>query len=146
MLSMPVVFGLDFALYGLTVAGLIGAYSQNVGGWYVAWSVVTMLAGRFLMYRRRDAALPGRSLLRLRRLPTPAQVTALVDMYAAMALMLPGWISDLVGLLLLIPPLGRLVSRRYHAYLATRLEPNVVDGDFEEVKRPALSRSDRENS
>jgi len=96
----------------------------------LGWTLVLLLASAFLgswLLRRegarafralRDAAQSGR---------TPAKETAegAVVLVGGLLMILPGFVSDVVGILLLLPPIRTLAGRLVLRSAARRLPPDV---------------------
>ena len=126
----------------------------EVGGWLGLWPtlgliVLTAVAGTWLM------GLQGLGLLRRAQTQLDRGVAPVFEVFSGLCLLLagvllltPGFITDAVGALLLLPPfralLYRLVRGRLTVYAVQRRgrgpaaagRPPVIEGEFEEV-RPA---------
>lgn len=118
----------------------------TIGGWLGLWTTlaIVLLTGvsGVMILRRRGLAIQGLS----RRVADPLALMAdggLV-MLAAILLILPGFFTDTLGLLLLIPPLRALILARIAARLGASTaifrqkgfsKDDVIDGDFVEVPK-----------
>jgi UPF0716 protein FxsA len=125
-----------------------------VGGWIGLWPtlglvVLAVLAGAALIRatgRRNAAGLRG-TMRDLRGLGSMVASDALVIL-AAILLIIPGFLSDMVGVLLLLPPvraglIAMLAARVRVAAAAAggfgdaasraRRHPEIIDGDFHEI-------------
>jgi UPF0716 protein FxsA len=104
----------------------------------LGWVVLTVFFGVFILKRiaRRGAISFERDVRSLRDPSSPVAGRALAVLAAGL-LILPGFFTDAVGLLLLLPPIRRAVA----AYFSRRLGANVtvhhsrmtIDGDWTEV-------------
>lgn len=137
----------------------------TLGGAIGLWPTMAIVLGTgFLgVAILRGHGLPSLAQMRSGFAMNPHQPLAegLVTKFAALLLILPGFLTDAIGLLLLIPPVQRLVIHRIGveikaagismmgkmaaAQMAGRAHPvqsqpgDVVEGDFEELedgKRP----------
>lgn len=95
-----------FVLVGRAV-GVLGTLLLVVGA--------TAL-GVWLLKRQGAEAMAGmRGTLRSGRDPRPALLRGGFGLVAALLLILPGFLTDIVALLLLLPPVQRAVARRFAA-------------------------------
>ena len=133
----------------------------TVGGWIGLWLTLaivvgTALAGVMVVRVQGLQALDGlRQATQLRRNPL-GQIadSALIGM-AGVLLILPGFLTDTLGLVLLIPPVRRLVIRsvaaRAHLYATASFDgtrrsgSDVIDGEFFEIEQDQseMPRDDR---
>jgi len=132
----------------------------EIGGWLTLWPTLAIvlgsaLLGTWLMRLQGAQAMADlrRSLSELRDPSEPLAHGALI-LFAGALLITPGFLTDTIGLLLLIPPVRRWVMRYVtrHANIQrvvvgqatsySRPDPSdemVIDGEFTEVdpsKRP----------
>lgn len=123
----------------LVEIGLFVAIGGQIGVWAtLAWVILSGMLGVLVL--RLTAA---RSALRLRdglqalRAPGAELAGGLFGLIAGVLLILPGFLTDAIGLLLLIPPLQRALARGLlaRAVVATRGQrrADVIDGDWQEV-------------
>lgn len=117
----------------IQVGGQIGAFPT------IALAILTAVIGTWLV-RHQGFGL----LLRVRELTDRGEVPALemldgaLLLIAGLFLLLPGFLTDTVGFLLLIPPLRRWVIGRYvqviptHTHGPSRRDegPRVIEGDY----------------
>lgn len=132
---------LAYPILEIVVFILVG---QAIG---VLWTVVLILAGVVVgaaMVRASGFAL----LTRLRadmaagRTPERAMVASAMTAIAGVLFILPGFISDAVGLLLLLPPLQKALAARMSGGVTivrggVRARPDVVDLDPADYERGA---------
>jgi UPF0716 protein FxsA len=116
----------------------------------LGWTLVVLLAGSVLglLLARREGARAARALaeaLTARRVPHVEVTDGLLVTVAGVLLFVPGLVTDLAGLLLLLPPV-RAIARRRLVAAAERRAPGlrtarirdgatIVDGDV--AARPA---------
>lgn len=110
-----------------------------VGGWIGLWSTLAVVIGSGILgvtlLRRMGA--PSLGVVR-GDLLSPLAERALLAV-AAMLLILPGFLTDTVGLILLLPAVRRLVVAQLAARLrqtgaGRRADETVIDGEFYEIE------------
>ncbi|MGL6208851.1 MAG: FxsA family protein [Paracoccaceae bacterium] len=133
----------------------------TVGGWLGLWLTLLVVIGTgilgVLILRRQGA----QAMAELRRATTvrPDALGSMADGaligLAAVLLILPGFLTDTLGLLLLVPPLRNLLigyfASRVHVSAsgfgasARRSGPEIIDGEFFEVSpdAPAIDPANR---
>ncbi|WP_207485363.1 FxsA family protein [Arenibaculum pallidiluteum] len=148
ILLVPIV---EIALF-IQVGGLIGLWPT------LGIIVATAVLGTVLM-RTQGFAVLARAQAAMGRgdLPVGEVFDGACVLLGGLLLLLPGFFTDVLGILLLIPPLRRWVGRRAMAWLlrngrvqvwataeTRRTGPVVIDGEFRELGAdPArLPRSD----
>lgn len=89
-----------------------------VMGSIIAGTVVTRWQGLRVFQRIRDDARSG-------RMPADALVDAFLILLAGILLIIPGVITDIVGIALLIPPLRTLMKRGAKAWLRRHVKVQV---------------------
>lgn len=116
----------------LEIAVLVGV-THLLGG--VLWTVLLVLAtsalGSVLLRREgirawrrfRDAVQQGRA-------PGEQVSDGLVGLAGAVLLVIPGFLTDVAGLALLVPPVRRLAHRRVQAFTQRRVSPAVASDLF----------------
>jgi UPF0716 protein FxsA len=130
-------------LLAIAEIALFVAVVHAVGGaWAILILIAASLAGLALLRREgirgwrafRAAADEGR--------PPGAQVSnSLVGLLGALLLAVPGFISAVAGLLLLVPP-GRTLARRGIERFTERRVPAAVAGDLFGPRRVKVRRGD----
>ncbi len=119
----------------------------TLGGWLGLWlTLVTVLgtgiAGVALMrWRGLRAMADVRGQVRQMANPLPLVADQAVFMLAAMLLILPGFLTDFLGLLLLIPPvratlIAGLARRMPLPTAGVRRSSDVIDAEFTEIEAP----------
>ncbi|NGM46923.1 FxsA family protein [Rhodobacter sp. SGA-6-6] len=127
-----------FLIWPLVEIALFVLIGGQVGVWPVLiWVVLSALLGILVM--RLTAARQALALRDgLRGLRDPARLAAagILSMVAGVLLILPGFLTDAVGLVLLLPPVQALVARYAEARVTViRPQPGeVIDGDYTEVE------------
>jgi len=97
------------------VGGIIGALNMVL--WVFASAVIGMWAVRA---QGQSAMLKARAEMNAGRVPQTSFLDGLLLFFGGILLILPGLITDAVGLLLLIPPVRRWAAPRLAAYLTAR--------------------------
>ncbi|WP_305783352.1 FxsA family protein [Symbioplanes lichenis] len=118
------------ALAVIEITVFVGVVHALGGFWAILLLLATSITGLALLRREgikgwrafRDAAQAGR--------PPGAQVSnSLVGLAGALLLAIPGFVSAVLGLLLVLPP-GRLLARRGVARYTERRVGSAVAGDL----------------
>ncbi len=114
LLMIPLFLIAEIAL-SISIADEIGALAT------VVWLIVAVVAGVNLL-RHQGPASMLRATEEMRRGGQPALplVAGLVSSFAAVLLIVPGFLSDLIALILLIKPLRRLLFNRFLARMAAQ--------------------------
>ena len=111
----------------------------QVGGWIGLWATLAVVIGSGILgvtlLRRMGA--PSLGVVR-GDLLSPLAERALLAV-AAMLLILPGFLTDTLGLILLLPAVRRLVVAQLAARLrqtgaGRRADETVIDGEFYEIE------------
>lgn len=115
----------------------------------LGWLLLMIVAGVTLLRVQGTASLrQARELMSAGQQPTAALAKGIFVSLAAVLLILPGFATDLIGFLLLLPPLQQLLVKRWmknaqvssHFYQAGR-QGNLYEGEAEPVddapSRPA---------
>jgi len=136
---------------GLLAVPLIEiALFVTVGGWLGLWLTLavvigTAIAGVGVIRRQGVQGLEGlRQASRLQRDPMGQVADSALVLLAGFLLILPGFMTDTLGLVLLVPPLRALLIRglasRAQIYATgpgadgpRRRGPEVIDGEFFEI-------------
>jgi UPF0716 protein FxsA len=135
LLALPLV---EIALF-VVVGGAIGLWAT------LAWVVLTVFLGVFILKRiaRRGPVNFERDVKSLADPSSPVASRALTILAAGL-LILPGFFTDAVGLLLLFPPTNRLVvnffSKRLAAHGRVHHASVTIEGTVTEVS-PAQGES-----
>jgi UPF0716 protein FxsA len=100
---------------------------------YIGWPLTillvlaTSLLGAWVLRREGPRSWRAfRADLRERRPPGPSATDGLLVLVGGVLMVLPGFISDVVGALLVAPPSRRLVSNGVQGLLARRLTPSAA--------------------
>ncbi|WP_114966990.1 FxsA family protein [Alkalilacustris brevis] len=141
-----------FALFIVVPLIEIALFIQ-VGGWLTLWPtlgivILTALAGTALMRQQGHRALADvqRSLERARD-PLEPLAHGVMILFAGALLLTPGFLTDTIGFLLLIPPLrvaalAFILRHGVHRVVVGRAarkpgrapgDPDIIDAEFEEV-------------
>src|SRR5690242_20205405 len=132
---------LTLLLIGLPLAEI--ATFIQVGQWLglgptLALVLLAGLAG-ILLIRHQSLATLGavRAALARNQVPTAELADAACVLIAGFLLILPGFISDIVALLLLVRPLRRAIFRRIGWRTAdTRRGATIIAGEYHEIVEP----------
>lgn len=128
-----------FLIWPLVEIALFVLIGGQVGVWPVLiWVVLSALLGILVMrLTAARQALALRDGLRAVRDPARLAAAGILSMVAGVLLILPGFLTDALGLVLLLPPVQALVARHAEARVAV-IRPQrtgeVIDGDYTEVE------------
>lgn len=137
---MPVLF-LFFLLVPAAEIWLLIEVGGAIGvGWTLVSIVATALAGAALV-RAQGLAIFGRMQREMAsgRVPTGDMLEGLMLLLAGAVLLTPGFLTDIVGFAILVPPLRRRLSRwvllraavKVHSqHTATHGQKDALDGSF----------------
>jgi UPF0716 protein FxsA len=144
-LAIPII---EIALF-IQVGGLIGLWPT------LGIVVLTAIAGSWLVRTQGLSELARlRSSLSDLRDPTEPLAHGAMILVAGVLLLTPGFFTDTLGILLLLPPVRRAVLRYVRSRVSIQTfdygtqrpsrDPNIIDGEWEEVdppRRPTRSPS-----
>lgn len=110
-------------LLAVAELALLVQAGRHWGGWPVLGIVLLTAWGGAILTRhqRRGARRAVAQALAEGRVPAVELLDSLLLVAAGLLLFLPGFLCDLAGLLLLIPPARHWLSRRIVAYYARRI-------------------------
>ena len=111
---------------------------QSVGAWNtVILLVVDSLVGAWLV-KRQGIGLLKKSQERLRNgeVPSDEIFSGVAVLFAGALMLTPGFLTDFIGLLLLVPPIRSgvllIVRRKFRSRIATNFtKPNVPEWDID---------------
>lgn len=118
-----------------------------IGGWLGLWLTLAFVLGSAVLgvalIRRSGQAVPMRGGLSMRQIAGSG-----FTLMAALLLILPGFLTSAVGLLLLIPlvqklsilMIGQRLASRGMVFQTRSAQSEVIDGAFEEVIQPRDER------
>ncbi len=122
----------------------------KVGGWLGLWPtlalvVATAIAGGAVLHHQGLSTLESaRRTLERGEMPLREIVDGVGLLVAGALLLTPGFVTDIAGAILLVPPLRRMLALRIAARLAARAEvraygfraarDDVIDGEFTVVE------------
>ncbi len=121
----------------IKVGAVIGAVPA------IALTVLCSLLGTWLVRRQGFSVLMRvRETLARNEVPALELLDGALLLVAGLFLLLPGFLTDIIGFLLLIPPLRRWVIRRYVGVIPVRTlsgdpqqGPRVIEGHFRRIRR-----------
>lgn len=140
---MARLFGILVLLLPLIEIALFVVVGQAIGVWWTLAAVLGTAAAGFLILRWLGLSMVNdiRNQVSRRELPGQAVADAMFTGVGALLLIMPGFFTDAVGLLLLLPPLRGLIyawfSKRVQVVDLTRREygyarrPEIDDGTVE---------------
>lgn len=138
--------------FGLPGYLLLEAYvtleiAARLGGGRTLLLLLLGVVAGFAVLRREQLSILGRlrSAAASGEPGLPSLLDGVLRVVAGILLIIPGFVSDAVGLTLLIPVLRRrLVAGVSPVARRDPREPTVIEGDYRRVDDPALARSKRE--
>ena len=114
----------------IKVGGVIGAFNT------IFLIFFTAAAGIFFARLEGFRALrSGFQQLVKNEVPIYEIISGAVLAFAALLLIIPGFLTDLVGFLLIIPVTRKILIKNISSKYKNRASENVVEGDYEETKQ-----------
>ncbi|WP_254510515.1 FxsA family protein [Anatilimnocola floriformis] len=137
MLARLFLFCVIFPLVELTLLLLLGKYTSVTT--VVLFVVITGLLGTVMLRWQGLAALRKiQDDLRNRRMPTDSLMDGALVVLASVLLILPGVLTDVVGITLLIPPL----RPRYRRFVVWYFQARVVSKFTQQGAPPNSGRTE----
>lgn len=126
----------------------IGAVADQVGG-LIAFALLLCIAAAGVHLIRRQgyrALVAVQASMQRQELPAVAMLDSLIVFVAGVLLIVPGFLSDALALVLLFSGLRRYFARRAEAFIAQRnpsfREPTIIDGEFQYVEELKIVERD----
>lgn len=168
---MPLLIG--FLLWPVVEIWLLIEIGGEIGAWAtIGWILATAVAGGLLL-RHHGAQAMTRIRQTLAGLETGGEASgaalagdvleAIAVFFAAICLILPGFLTDALGILLLLPVLRRTLGRglwgwlrrseRVRVYAAgsghpfrrgRRADPTIIEGEYRDVSEPSPGEPPRD--
>ena len=114
----------------IKVGGVIGAFNT------IFLIFFTAAAGIFFARLEGFRALrSGFQQLVKNEVPIYEIISGAVLAFAALLLIIPGFLTDLVGFLLIIPVTRKILIKNISSKYKNRANGNIVEGDYEETKQ-----------
>lgn len=141
----------SFLLLPLVEIALFVLVGQQIGVWATIGLVIlsTMAGIALIRQQGTQAALDFQASLNGLRDPTQGIADRTLKSIAGLFLIVPGFLTDALALLLLVPPVRALILRRFAAqgasvrfsygYPQKRRDPGVIDGEYEIQDDPYLA-------
>lgn len=123
----------------LAVADGIGFFSALAG------CILTAIFGVFLIQKQGlEQFITAQDQLRQGQMPLRTLFHALCITLAGFLFIIPGFITDFLGLLLLVPTIQTYVRRYLSPRMATApADPDIIEAEFERVDEPPPERLHR---
>ena len=145
--SMRLAFGLIFIAFPLLEIAVLIKAGEMIGFWPTIMLLLVAALVGMIVIREQGVSMVGRmfSAVNEGRFPLEPLLDGYVTVMAGILLIIPGLLSDAIGLLLLIPPLRRLGIRYAVRGIvpakrpspdagARRMQrPTVIDGTYERL-------------
>lgn len=147
---LPVLVLLAFFIFILAEVALLVFVSTQIGWWTLAALMVSTVVGVYLLQQEwRKAWKHLSQSLSTGRLPAGRTADAVLVLLGGFMLIMPGFITDILGLLLLLP-FTRPAIRTFLGWWASRIIPkdaesprnNVIRGEVVVDDAPAAPHSD----
>lgn len=126
---------------------LIGIGSEIGALATIAWLIVAAVSGIILIrFQGLATALRAREMLAQGKMPGEALIHGFLSVCAGVLFILPGFISDAIGLLLLIPVLRQALIRRWlrRAKVTESFSGNIYDAQASPDYAPGSRDTDRQ--
>ena len=152
---MPLI--ILFLLLPVVEIWLFVKVGENIGAWPTAGLVVVMAVAGIILVRVQGFTVinRARAAMEAGEFPTTALLDGLFVMIAGVLLIVPGFLTDILGILLFIPPLRRGLGKAIWGWLRLRSSlvvrrsgrtdsdspGRIVEGSYREI-RPDDAPSD----
>lgn len=145
---------LPLALWPLIEIALFVLIGGAIGLWpTLAWVIGTAVFGSWLIRRQgQRAQFALRHGLAAMSDPVSPAAHGTMLVFAGILLILPGFLTDAIGLLLLLPPVRNMLASPITARFSVRTagfrgtstrrpgQPDIIDGEFYEVNTPTTTQ------
>ena len=124
LISIPLV---EIYLF-IKIGSYIGAFNT------ISLILITAIVGvAYARYEGFNTIRSGMSQLIKNELPIYEIISGGALAFAAILLILPGFATDIIGLILIFPPTRKLILRNFSKKYKTRnKKENFIDGEFED--------------
>ena len=118
----------------------IGVVADQIGGLTTFVLLLCIAAAGVHLIRRQGyrTLLAVQASMQRQELPAVAMLDSLIVFLAGVLLIVPGFLSDALALVLLFSGLRRYFARRAEAFIAHRSpsfrDPTIIDGEFQQVE------------
>jgi UPF0716 protein FxsA len=136
---------LAFVGFPLLEIAVLIKVGETIGVWPTLALLLAAAALGMIVIRAQGLSMVPRAIdaMRAGRVPLEPMLDSYVVIMAGMLLIIPGFVTDAIGLLLLVPPLRRLGIRwatggLFAAPRATEpARPTIIEGKWERLDDPA---------
>lgn len=154
MSSVRLALLLLFVAFPLLEIALLIKSGETIGFWPTVTLLVAVAVLGVMVIRDQGPSMVGRMLAAMSegKLPFGPLIEGYVVVTAGLLLIAPGFISDAIGLFLLIPPARRLALRAAlrgfagrppgHETRARVARPTVIEGTYERLDERDAGRDD----
>lgn len=127
---MPLVLLVAFIVVPLIELAVIGQVSQAIGlSWTLVALLVVSVAGAWLVRREGSRAWQRlRATLGAGRMPTDEVLSGALVLVGGALLLTPGFVTDAVGLALVVPPTRRLIAAAVKSQVGRRVSIATFGG------------------
>ena len=133
LLSIILVPILEIYLF-IKIGSEIGAFNT------ISLVFITAIIGIiYTRYEGLNTIRSGLSQLIKNEIPAYEIISGAAIAFAALLLILPGFATDIIGILLVFPPTRRLILSKYSKKYSTKTkssfkEKNYIDGEYEDIE------------
>ena len=114
----------------IKIGGMIGAFNT------IFLIFFTAITGMYLArLEGLNAIKSGFGQLIRNELPIYEIISGAVLAFAALLLIIPGFLTDFLGFLLILPPTRRIFIKKISSKFKKKNNEDFVEGDFEEIKQ-----------
>ena len=130
LLSIPLI---EIYLF-IKIGGYIGAFNT------ISLILITAIIGIiYARYEGFNTLRSGMSQLVQNQLPIYEIISGAALAFAALLLILPGFATDIMGIMLIFPPTRRLILNMYSRKNSSRnkktsSEKNYIEGEYEDIE------------
>ena len=122
----------------IKIGGVIGAFNT------IFLIFFTAITGIFFARLEGFRALrSGFQQLVKNELPIYEIISGAALAFAALLLILPGFLTDFIGFLLILPPTRKIIIKSFSSKIYKKKNKNFIEGEFEEIKNNDNSENDQ---
>ena len=133
IVSIPII---EIYLF-IKVGSYIGAFST------ISLILITAIIGIiYARYEGFNTLKSGMSQLIKNQIPIYEIISGAVLAFAALLLILPGFATDIIGLLLIFPPTRKLLLRKVNKkYSNNNKKEDFINGEFEDIEDEKIEKN-----
>ena len=135
IISIPII---EIYLF-IKIGSYIGAFNT------ISLIVITAVIGIiYARYEGFNTLKSGMSQLIKNQIPIYEMISGAVLAFAALLLILPGFATDIIGLLLIFPPTRKLLFRKFSKKYSNNKKEDFINGEFEDIEEKKIEENKKD--